>query len=114
MYGPHGVFPVKKNHHSLTSLLKNIPVNQLHLSLSVDQDKNAWRANSPDKSKRVLQLWATNSIGLSQYFAIESIPRFMLIDPKGKIVNLQLPYPSEYEFEEILKKELPESPGYIF
>jgi len=84
------------------------------ISLSVDQDKNAWRADSPDKSKRVLQLWATNSMSLSQYFAIEYIPRFMLIDPKGKIVNIKLPYPSDYEFEEILKKELPESPDYIF
>lgn len=75
------------------------------VSLSVDQDKNAWRIATQDKSKRVLQLWATNAGELNEYLGIEYIPRFMLIDPRGKIVNVQLPFPSDPEFEQIIQQE---------
>jgi hypothetical protein len=42
----------------------------------------------------------------SRAYAINTIPRFILIDPKGKIVNADLPRPSEGEFEEVLQKEI--------
>jgi thiol-disulfide isomerase/thioredoxin len=79
------------------------------VGISVDEDKMAWKMEAPHKSKRVLQLWATNAQGdfMNQY-GINTIPRFMLIDPKGNIVNANMPPPSDPEFEKILQKEIPE------
>ena len=39
-------------------------------------------------------------------YGIEGIPRFMLIDPDGKFININMPKPSEKEFEEIIQKEV--------
>jgi thiol-disulfide isomerase/thioredoxin len=79
------------------------------VSLSVDEDKKAWKFQaSYNKNKRVLQLLAKDESGqMSEAFALTSIPRFMLIDPKGNIIHSQLPFPSEPEFEATLQKEIP-------
>lgn len=77
------------------------------VSISVDEDKNAWKRAVLSKSKRVLQLWARNAgEDFQKQYAIASIPRFMLIDAKGNIVNAQMPAPSDPEFETILHKEI--------
>ncbi len=77
------------------------------VSLSVDENKNAWKSESAGRNERVLQLWANNSKGELAAYNLEFIPRFMLIDPKGKIISAQLPMPSDPEFEQILLKEIP-------
>jgi thiol-disulfide isomerase/thioredoxin len=77
------------------------------VSLSIDEDKNAWKMAATGKSGSVLQLWVKGGPEeLSKKYAITSIPRFMLIDPKGNIVNAQLPPPSDPEFEVALLKEI--------
>jgi thiol-disulfide isomerase/thioredoxin len=81
--------------------------NVAFVSLSVDEEKNAWKMAASQKSGRVLQLWAKGGPeDLAKNYAITSIPRFMLIDPKGNIVNAQMPPPSDPEFETILLKEI--------
>ncbi|MDQ3683613.1 MAG: redoxin family protein [Bacteroidota bacterium] len=82
------------------------------VSLSVDEDKNAWKSESARSNERVLQLWATNSQEELKAYNLEFIPRFMLIDPKGKIISAQLPMPSDPEFEQLLLKEIPYLAGY--
>ncbi len=79
------------------------------VSLSVDEDKQAWRFDANYKrNKRVLQLLAKDENGkMSEAFALNTIPRFMLIDPKGNILNAQMPAASDPEFESILQKEIP-------
>ncbi len=78
------------------------------VSVSIDENKNAWRTELADKKGRVLQLWAKNSEeDFGNRFAIASIPRFLLIDHRGNIINADLPSPSEPEFEAILQKEIP-------
>jgi len=77
------------------------------ISLSVDEDKNAWKSESARRNERVLQLWATNSQEELKAYNLEFIPRFMLIDPKGKIISAQLPMPSDPDFEQLLLKEIP-------
>jgi thiol-disulfide isomerase/thioredoxin len=77
------------------------------VSLSIDEDKNAWKMAATGKSDRVLQLWAREGPeDLANKYAVTTIPRFMLIDSKGNIVNAQLPPPSDPEFEAILLKEI--------
>jgi thiol-disulfide isomerase/thioredoxin len=81
--------------------------NVAFVSLSIDEDKNAWKMAASQKSGSVLQLWAKGGPEeLAKNYAVTSIPRFMLIDPKGNIVNAQLPPPSDPEFETILLKEI--------
>ncbi len=75
------------------------------VSLSIDEDKNAWKAETYGGG-RVLQLWAKlPKEELHKNYNIASIPRFMLIDNKGKIVSANMPPPSEPEFENILERE---------
>ncbi|MCW3074134.1 MAG: hypothetical protein JWP69_1203 [Flaviaesturariibacter sp.] len=82
--------------------------NVAFVSLSIDEDKDAWRRGLSDASKRVLQLWAKNAAeDFGKSYAVASIPRFILIDPKGRIVNAQMPPPSDPEFEATLKREIP-------
>jgi thiol-disulfide isomerase/thioredoxin len=78
------------------------------VSISIDDDKKAWKMDAYGKSQKVLQLWSKNGgAELSKYYALATIPRFMLIDPKGNIVNAQLPPPSDPEFDNILRREIP-------
>jgi thiol-disulfide isomerase/thioredoxin len=78
------------------------------VSISVDENKNSWKMEAFNKSQKVLQLWAKNGPrDLADNYSINTIPRFMLIDPKGNILNAQLPPPSDPEFDNILRREIP-------
>ena len=75
------------------------------VALSIDDDKWTWRYQAQEKSKKVLQLLSTDKRLLGASYGFESIPRFLLIGPDGKIINIQMPNPSNAEFEEIIKRE---------
>jgi thiol-disulfide isomerase/thioredoxin len=84
------------------------------VSLSVDEDKNAWAFDANYKrNKRVLQLLAKDTDGqMAKSFALNTIPRYILIDPKGRIINAQMPNASDPEFESTLLKEIPSLSRY--
>jgi thiol-disulfide isomerase/thioredoxin len=78
------------------------------VSISIDEDKNAWKTEALQKSKHVLQLWASNPrADFINGYSIAFIPRFMLIDPKGNIVSVDLPRPSDPRFEKTLQNAIP-------
>lgn len=77
------------------------------VALSIDDNWNSWRSQASDRSPKVLQLIADDKNVFGKSFGIETIPRFMLIGPDGKIINIQMPYPGDPEFEAILKREIP-------
>ncbi|MGK4566800.1 TlpA family protein disulfide reductase [Flavobacterium sp. 3HN19-14] len=69
------------------------------VSLSVDEKKDyeKWRKMITDKSLGGIQLIADNN-WMSSFvtaYGINSIPRFILIDPKGTIVNADAARPSD-------------------
>ncbi|HEX6332691.1 MAG TPA: redoxin family protein, partial [Flavisolibacter sp.] len=77
------------------------------VSISVDENKQAWRTAASGKNTKVLQVWTENAEdNFLKEFGISSIPRFILVGPKGVILNAEMPPPSEPEFEEILKREI--------
>lgn len=76
------------------------------IALSSDQDLQAWYVDAKTKSKSVVQLHMNNPDKFSTDYNVESIPRFILIDPAGKFVNARLPFPSDGAFEILLRKEL--------
>jgi thiol-disulfide isomerase/thioredoxin len=68
------------------------------VSISVDKEevKATWKQMVIDKKLGGLQLFADKSFdsAFMDAYAVNSIPRFILIDPEGKIVNTQAPRPS--------------------
>ena len=80
------------------------------VSTSIDQAKNhdKWVSMVQDKDLGGLQLMANkdwNSKFVKDY-AIQGIPRFILIDPNGNIVSADAPRPSNPKLVELLEKEL--------
>lgn len=77
------------------------------ISISVDDEKDheAWKAMIAEKEMGGTQLFATNSweSDLAKDYIINSIPRFILIDDKGLIVDANAPRPSQPELTELLE-----------
>lgn len=80
--------------------------NIVFLAISSDKDEKAWYLDAKNKSKSVQQFHLDNSVAFSKDYNVNSIPRFILIDDKGKIYNASMPRPSETSFEMILRKAL--------
>jgi thiol-disulfide isomerase/thioredoxin len=71
------------------------------ISVDVQKDVEKWKALIKDKELGGVQLFADNNWN-SQFikeYGINSIPRFILIDPTGKIVNADAARPSSAEIQ---------------
>jgi thiol-disulfide isomerase/thioredoxin len=91
--------PCKQEIPALKELHQNMSDKDIvFVSISVDQlkDKETWKKMVVDEGLKGYQLFADNSFRshFIREFAIESIPRFILIDKEGKIVNADAPRPS--------------------
>lgn len=79
--------------------------NIVFVSISVDKQdsKGVWREMVEDKQLGGVQLLADKSFDsdFMNSYAVHSIPRFILIDPEGKIVDANAPQPS-YDKTKIL------------
>ena len=77
-------------------------------SISVDRNKDAWEKMVKDKNLGGYQLHTTgtNHQQLSTNYRIKGIPRFMLFDPSGKIVNVNAPRPSSKELPLVIENLL--------
>lgn len=84
--------------------------NIVFISISVDEQKDfeKWKKFVADKSLSGVQLFADKNWNSDfiKAFGISSIPRFILIDPKGIIVNADAPRPSQPELLGLLEKLL--------
>ncbi len=80
--------------------------NVVFVSISVDKQelKPRWKQMIADKQLGGLQLFADNSFDsdFMNAFAVNSIPRFILLDPEGKIVTTEAPRPSYEKTRELL------------
>lgn len=72
--------------------------NIVFVSISVDKEevKSNWKKMVSDKQLGGLQLFADKSFdsAFMNAYAVNSIPRFILIGPEGKVVNPEAPRPS--------------------
>ncbi|HEX9981342.1 MAG TPA: TlpA disulfide reductase family protein [Flavobacterium sp.] len=80
------------------------------VSISIDtkKDYEKWKKFVDEKQLGGIQLFADNDWN-SQFirdFSINSIPRFILIDPQGNVVNADAPRPSSPEIQQQLDKLL--------
>ena len=80
------------------------------VSISVDKEKDhdKWKQMVKDNELGGIQLIADNNweSDFIKAYDIISIPRFILIDPKGNVVNADAPRPSEAEAVKLLDKLL--------
>lgn len=73
------------------------------VSISTDRANkyDAWRKMISDKQMGGIQLYAGTDYSFSQEYQINSIPRFILIDPDGNIVDANAPRPSDPRLKEL-------------
>lgn len=77
------------------------------VALSIDDNKWGWQYEGGERSLRVIQLHANDKNSFNLVYGIDYIPRYILIGPDGKIMNAQMPEPSNPLFEEMLRREIP-------
>lgn len=76
------------------------------VALSIDDKIQDWFVDAKSKSKSVLQVHTNDKKEFSKKYDAQSIPRFILIDPDGNLVNSAMPFPSAPIFEQVLRQEL--------
>jgi len=81
--------------------------NVTFVALSIDDSKWAWENQASEKPSRVVQLYTNDKNAFGQAYGIDYIPRYILLGPDGKIINAQLPEPTNPLFEELLRREIP-------
>ncbi len=80
--------------------------NIVFMSVSVDENKQAWEDMVQEKDMKGYQLYAGGwEAKIARKFMINSIPRFILIDPAGKIVDSNAPRPSSDEIRQLFKEK---------
>tara|TARA_B100000809_G_scaffold49621_1_gene44605 strand:- start:26835 stop:27851 length:1017 start_codon:yes stop_codon:yes gene_type:complete len=67
------------------------------ISISIDQPglKDKWKQMIADKNMGGVQLFANGDQSFASAYQISGIPRFILIDPQGNIVEANAPRPSD-------------------
>jgi thiol-disulfide isomerase/thioredoxin len=77
------------------------------VALSIDDSRWNWQDEASQRSLRVLHLRSNNKDLFSRSYGVDYMPRYILLDPDGKILDAQLPEPSNPAFAEILRREIP-------
>lgn len=78
--------------------------NIVFLSIAWKDDEDKWRTTIKKESLTGVQLLATKEDNsFFQGYAINDIPRYILIDPKGNIVDYSTPRPSDENLKELFK-----------
>lgn len=78
------------------------------VSISIDQEKQKWADYQKENKLTGLQLYADLNVenNFAAAYGIQTIPRFILIDKEGNIINADAPRPSDPSIKELLNKNL--------
>ncbi|POY38595.1 TlpA family protein disulfide reductase [Solitalea longa] len=101
--------PCKQEIPSLKALEKEFHGKDVvFLSVSVDEekDKEKWQKFIADGQLGGVQLFASGWSQITQAYAIKGIPRFMLFDKNGNIIDVDAPRPSDPKLKELLNEWL--------
>ncbi|WP_228454978.1 TlpA family protein disulfide reductase [Polaribacter haliotis] len=60
-----------------------------------------WRTMVKDRNLKGVQLWSGEDYSFQQSYQITGIPRFILVDPNGNIVDANAPRPSQPSLKEL-------------
>lgn len=91
---------VEKNYHG-----KNITF--ASVSIDSEKDKEKWKNFVKDRSLTGVQLYADSTAHktIKTTFNIKNIPRFILLDPEGKVVNANAPRPSDDKLIDLFNEQ---------
>ena len=78
---------------------KNIEI----VSISLDEDKDAWR-KAVENHNLVGNSWEAGDSGFDKIMNVRGIPHFMLYGPDGKLIMYKAPRPSSQEIIDIFDK----------
>lgn len=85
---------------------KNNSVQFVAINVDRDKDRDKWKLRVNDLSETVLQVRCLDEKAFMKAYNISSLPRYMVLDSEGKILNIDLPRPSKSNFEPILQSNL--------
>ena len=74
------------------------------MSVSVDEDRQAWVDMVVNDQLGGVQLWADGWSQITKDYAIFGIPRFMLFDQDGKVISTDAPRPSSAEIRPLIEE----------
>lgn len=100
--------PCKSEFPHLKQLEKDIegkPIEIVSISTDSEKDKAKWLQMIKDENLGGMQLYAGQDNEFSKYYKVNTIPRFLVFDKNGKIVNIDAPRPSEAKLKELLFAE---------
>lgn len=87
--------------------MKGKDVEIISLSTDAIKDKEKWLKMIKDENLGGTQLFAGGPGNeFSQYYKVNTIPRFLVFDRKGKIVSVDSPRPSNPALKALLEKTL--------
>ncbi len=98
--------PCKKEIPALEELQKEFAGNEnlVFTSISIDANKEKWETMVKEKELKGVQLLVDNAwdSDMCKSYLISSIPRFIIVDSDGKILDANAPRPSSNEIKTVL------------
>ncbi len=95
---------IEKQYHDKNIQFVSISIDDERTSGSWEQASSKWREMVADKNLTGVQLHAGEDTGFTQDYQIYGIPRFILIDPDGNIVDANAPRPSNPKLLELFNE----------
>jgi len=96
-------FPYLKE---LEESFKDKDINFVSISIDDERDYETWKSVIKEYELTGNQLFANGDTSFSSAYRVSSIPRFILLDPKGNIIKATAPRPSDPEIIELLNSLL--------
>lgn len=89
---------------TINSLIEEYKGKNIHfVSISKDTNKEKWLEMVKNKKMKGIQLIVKEGDTFSRNFSIHTVPRYILIDPKGMVVNANMTKPSDPKTKKLLK-----------
>jgi thiol-disulfide isomerase/thioredoxin len=93
---------IEKEYHNKNIVFVSISTDEARRSGgSWENAEKKWRDFVKSKNMSGYQLWSGQDFSFQEAYQITGIPRFILIDPKGKIVNANAPRPSDPRLKDL-------------
>lgn len=92
---------IEKAYHDKNIAFVSISVDNERTAKSWENAEKLWKAMVADKNLTGTQLWAGKDDKFMQDYQVTGIPRFILIDPQGNIVDNNAPRPSGSELKKL-------------
>lgn len=86
--------------------MKGKDVEFVSISVDEEKDKDKWKQFVADQQLGGTQLFAAGWSDIAKYYGINGIPRFMVFDKAGKIVDVDAPRPSTPELKALIEQHL--------